>query len=219
MRIFHRLQHTLSVRIDALLDQVENQEAVVAATIREVERGGSRVRIHRKACDRRIEELEGAIERQTADAGLWRERARRLKDDREKAIECVRRVRATEALQTAAKEQLERQQELLHQLREDERVIEEKLAELRRRRAQLSSREARTDARAGVADLGDIDGVFDRWEARIEEREVVGEESRPDKDGFARKLSADEEEAALAAELERLIGEKGEKEEGDHDAA
>ena len=58
MRVFHRLKQTLSVSIESLLDQVENQEAVVIATIREVEQGGSRVRVHRKGCERRIDVLE-----------------------------------------------------------------------------------------------------------------------------------------------------------------
>jgi phage shock protein A len=208
MRVFHRLQQTLSLHVEALLDQVENQEAVVLATIREVERGGTRVRIHRKACDRRIEELEKCIEKQRADAELWRDRARRLKLDREKALECLRRFRAAEAQGSEAKEQLKKQQQLLESLREDERVIEDKLAELGRRRAQLSSREARTDAQAGLADLGDIDDVFDRWEARIEEREVATEARASAKDGFARSLSEEEERAALADDLERLLAEE-----------
>jgi phage shock protein A len=208
MRVFHRLKQTLSVTIESLLDQVENQEAVVVATIREVEQGGSRVRIHRKGCERRIDVLERTIEQQTAEAELWRERARRLESDRDKALECVRRLRAAGALRASASEQLEKQKELLATIREDERVIEEKLAELRRRRAQLSTREARAGAQAGVETLGDIDGVFDRWEARIEEREVVAEARSVDKDGFARNLTEEEERDAVSAELDRLLAEE-----------
>jgi phage shock protein A len=208
MRVFHRLKQTLSVSIESLLDQVENQEAVVIATIREVEQGGSRVRIHRKGCERRIDVLERTIVEQTAEAELWRERAVRLKDERDKALECVRRKRAIEAICASAALQLEKQKELLASISEDERVIEEKLCELRRRRAQLSSREARAGAQAGVETLGDIDGVFDRWEARIEEREIVLEARSPDKDGFARNLSEEEERAALSADLDRLLDEE-----------
>src|SRR5262245_697697 len=111
MRVFHRLKQTLSVSIDSLLDQVENQEAVVLATIREVEQNASRVRVHRKQCERRIDTLEQTIERQSTDTRLWRDRARRLKDERDKALECVRRARAVEASTVAAKEQLEKQKE------------------------------------------------------------------------------------------------------------
>ena len=209
MRVFHRLQQTLTLNLEALLDQVENQEAVVLATICEVERGGTRVRVHRKACERRIEELEHSIKKRGADAQLWHDRARRFKHERDKALECLRRFRAAEAQGTDAKEQLQKQQQLLESLREDERVIEDKLAELQRRRAQLTSREARTDAQAGLADLGDIDAVFDRWEARIEDREVATEARASAKDGFARSLSEEEDRAALAADLERLFAEEG----------
>ena len=208
MRVFHRLKQTLSVSIESLLDQVENQEAVVIATIRDVEQGGSRVRVHRKGCERRIDVLERTIVQQEAEAELWRERALRLKSDRDKALECVRRMRAVEALRASAMEQLEKQKELLASISEDERVIEEKLAELRRRRAQLSSREARAGAQAGVETLGEIDGVFDRWEARLEEREIVVEARSAAKDGFARTLTEEEERAALSADLDRLLAEE-----------
>jgi phage shock protein A len=208
MRAFHRLKQTLSVSIESLLDQVENQEAVVLATIREVEQGASRVRVHRKQCERRIDTLEQTIQQQSTDARLWRERARRLKSERDKALECVRRARAIEALTVSANEQLEKQKELLETIRSDERVIEEKLDELRRRRSQLSSREARTGAQSGVESLGEIDGVFDRWEARIEEREVVNEARSVGKDAFARTLSEEEERAALSADLDSLLAEE-----------
>jgi phage shock protein A len=208
MRVFHRLQQTFSLHVDALLDQVENQEAVVLATIREVERGATRVRIYRKACERRIEELEQSIQNQAADARVWHDRARRLKQDRDRALECLRRFRAAEANEAGAREHLRKQQQLLESLHTDERTIEEKLGELRRRRAQLSSREARTDAQSGLANLGDIDAVFDRWEARIEEREVATEARAAGRDGFARSLSEEEEQAALTADLERLLAEE-----------
>jgi phage shock protein A len=208
MRVFHRLKQTLSVSIESLLDQVENQEAVVVATIREVEQGASRVRVHRKGCERRIQLLEQRLEEYGKEASLWRDRALRLKGDRDKAVECVRRMRAIEGEKTEAVAQLEKQKQLLETIREDERIIDDKLAELKRRRAQLSSRQARTDAQAGVETLGDIDGVFDRWEARIEEREVVTEVRSRATDGFARTLTQEEEAAALNADLDRLLAEE-----------
>jgi hypothetical protein len=180
----------------------------VLATIREVERGATRVRIHRKACERRIEELEQSVQKQAADGRVWHDRARRLKHDRDRALECLRRFRAAEAIEADAREQLRKQQQLLESLHADERVIEEKLGELKRRRAQLCSREARTDAQSGLANLGDIDSVFDRWEARIEEREVATEARTAGKDGFARSLSEEEDQAALTADLERLLAEE-----------
>jgi phage shock protein A len=208
MRVLHRLKQTLSVSIESLLDQVENQEAVVLATIREVEQGATRVRMHRKQCERRIDALEETMKRQSTDARQWRDRARRLRDERDKALECVRRARAAEATAVSANEQLEKQKELLESIREDERVIEEKLDELRRRRSQLSSRQARSDAQSGVESLGDIDCVFDRWEARIEEREAVNEARAASQDRFARTLSDEEERAALSADLDRLLAEE-----------
>jgi phage shock protein A len=208
MRAFHRLKQTLSVRIEALLDQVENQEALVVATIREVEQGAARVRAHKKGCERRIHALGEKGDEYERQIALWRDRARRFKDDREKALECVRRMRAASQAKDDARAELERQEALLRHISEDEQAIDDKLTELRRRRAALSSREARAGAEAGVEGLADIDAVFDRWEARLEGREAISESRTVGADSFAAKLTREEETMALNAELDQLLNEE-----------
>jgi phage shock protein A len=208
MRTFHRLKQTLSVRIEALLDQVENQEALVVATIREVEQGAARVRAHKKACERRIHALGQKGDEHERQVALWRDRARRLGGDREKALECVRRMRAASQAKDDARAELERQEALLRSISEDEQTIDEKLDELRRRRTALSSREARAGAEVGVEGLADIDSVFDRWEARLEQREALSESRSAGADSFAAKLTREEEAVALDAELDRLLSEE-----------
>lgn len=200
MRVFHTVKHTITT----FLDQIENQEAVVTAGIRELEQGTARVRVHRKRSERRIEQLEQRIAALARDAEAWRDRVHRSRDDRTRALECVRRLRAAEQARTAQLAELEQQRTLRDKIGRDEAAIEAKLAELRTRAASLSSREVRASASTGALGTGDIDAVFDRWEARLEGVEASGDATSGD-DGFAREFTQAEDEAATEAELERIL--------------
>jgi len=209
MRVLHRFTHTVSAGIESLLDQVENQEAVAKATIRQIEEGAARVRSHRKRCERRISELEASSISLKKDSELWQDRARRLRDDRDKALECVRRHLAAESARTAQGVELEQQHALRSKILLDQQAIETKLSELRNRCAALSSREARCNAQASVDSCGDIERVFDRWEARLDGVEGTIE-TAPTVDYFAESLTREEDRARAEAELERLLSSSGE---------
>jgi phage shock protein A len=208
MRVFHRFTHTVSAGIESLLDQVENQEAVAKATIRQIEEGATRVRGHRKKCERRISELEASSTSLTKESELWQERARRLREDRDKALECVRRHLAADSARTAQATELEQQRALRSKILLDQQAIETKLSELRNRCAALSSREARCNAQASVDSCGDIERVFDRWEARLDGVEGTIE-TAPAVDYFAESLTREEDSARVEAELERLLSSSG----------
>lgn len=201
MRVFHSFKHTITT----FLDQIENQEAVVLASIRELEQGASRVRVHRKRCERRIEQLEQRIAALDLEASNWRERVVRVRDDRERALECVRRHRAAERARTAHAAELEQQRALREKIVRDEDAVDTKLTELRARCATLSSREVRAAA-ASALGTSDIDAVFDRWEAKLDGIEPSDEGTSSD--GFARSFSKEEDDAATLAELERILGEE-----------
>lgn len=208
MHVLKRFSQSVSVRFEALLDQIEDQEAVVAATLRQVQQGAARVRLHRKRCERQVTQLEQAGAELAAQAEIWRERARRSRDDRQKALECAKRYRAVLRASEDLRQRLEQERALLGRLLEDERAIAAQLGELERRRAALSSREARANARTGCGELGTVDGVFERWEARIEERETLAESTAAVGDSFASGFEREEEAEALERELASLLGEE-----------
>jgi phage shock protein A len=203
MKVFHRFKHTVTAGFESLLDQVENQEAVVAASIREVEQGAGRVRVHRKRCERRIEQLEQRLAALDIESKAWRERAVRFGDDREKALECVRRLRTAEQARAGHAAELAQQRGLREKVSLDEQAIEARLSELRTRAASLSSREARSSAQAGAYDPTNLDAVFDRWEARLDG--IAAYDTAPPIDTFASALTREEDEAATLAELERIL--------------
>ena len=203
MRVFHTVKHTITT----FLDQIENQEAVVGASIRELEQGVGRVRVHRKRCERRLDQLEQRMVALDVEIRTWHDRVLRSRDDRARALECVRRLRAAEQARAAQAAELEQQRTLRDKIRRDEDSVEAKLAEFRARSASLSSREVRAAANAGLG-TGDIEAVFDRWEARVEGAEP-SEDGPSGTDSFARAFSREEDDAATLAELERILASAG----------
>jgi phage shock protein A len=205
MRVFQRVSHSVSFGIESLLDSLENQEAVARATIRQMEQGAGRVRVRRKAAERDLAKLEEQAAKLRRDVELWSERALRLKEDRDKAFECLRRRNSAEREAERLAGQIDQQRTLLAGIREDERAIDAKLAEVKQREAALVTREVRAKANANVGSLSDIDGVFDRWEARIGDDEAGIDASRPLHDAFAKQLDDDEEAARLEAQFAALV--------------
>lgn len=211
MRIVRQWTKSLSLSVESLLDDLENHEARVNALLREVERGSVRIRAQRAGCERRLSALEQACEQQRADEQRWRERAVRLQDQRERALECVKRSRlARERAEQMARD-ADKQRELLAQLVADEQAVQAELGELQKRRAALLSRDARAVASSALhgESAAEIESVFDRWQARVEEREAQCSLGRPQVDSLERELRGEEDRAEVERELDALLKEQG----------
>lgn len=202
-----RFTKNLTLSLESFFDDIQNHEADVTATIREIERGSIRVRTQRAAAERRLRQLEATETSARGELKSWQERALRLRADHAQALECVRRARSARQSAEAAAQAHATQLALFEQLCADERTVESKLAELKQKRASLVSREARAIAvSASVGDTAsELENVFDRWQARIEEREAYGQHAVPVPDAFARSLSVEEEQHALEQELSTLL--------------
>jgi phage shock protein A len=211
MKAFQRVKRSFTVSVESLLDRVENQEAVAAAAIRSVEQSTARVRLQRRRAERRVQELELELERVRQQAGVWRERAVALRQQHERALECVRRGCDAERTGNRIQEQLDAQRDIVERVARDEQELVSKLDDLKRRQTLLGSREARAEALGGACCGEDVELVFDRWEARVEERELRADSALEAPDALERELRANEERAELERELDRLLESEGAK--------
>ena len=203
-----RFTKNLTLSLESFFDEIQNHEADVNATIAEVERGSIRVRAQRAAAERRLRLLEQSEASARGEVKSWQERALRLRAERDQALECVRRARVARVAADAARQAHATQLQLVEQLCADERMVEGKLGELKQKRASLVSREARATAvNAGAGEsAAELEGVFDRWQARIEQREAQGGAAARVSDPFERSLFAEEERVELERELSVLLG-------------
>lgn len=205
MKTFARIRSTVTANIESFVDQLENHEAVATATAQKLEEAVVRLRVHGKRAERRALNARGRVATLEATARTWRERSVRLADDRERAIECVRRFRAAKRALALVTAEVTEEERLIEKLGDDERTLSAQVDSLKRRCACLTSREARSDA---AQDSGTDDGalaVFERWEARVETKEAVIEANEATRDSFAEALDEQEDRAVLERELDEIL--------------
>jgi len=208
---FKRLTRTLAVKVDVLLDNIENHEATTGAAIQELEEATIAVRARQKGCARRVEDFRGQLQELERDAGLWRERAVRSKGDEERALSCVRRMQRAMEQTTSTTERLVKEEELLATLTSEIAGIDEKLEELRQRQAVLAAREAHAGARnlGRAVEAGGVATMLDRWEARIDQGEARMPSSGVESDALSREFARQESEASAREALQQIWNEGG----------
>lgn len=218
----HRIRHwtaSLCSRVDWMVSQVENHEALAESAIRDLQRHAARARVRMgrmRADGRRLADARRA---EAEAASTWRERARRLAgDDEARALECLRRARAAAEREASLAERCAEHDRLEQRLARDLGLVDERLAALRVKRNWMRTRQSRADALAAASEVeteGTLDDVFERWDARVTEREIVAgcddpsvaAEGSDPSDDLERVLASEEEDAALRAELAALRAE------------
>jgi len=208
MGVFQRLKQAVSTGLESLVDEIENREAVALATVQEMERGVARVMLQRKRVERRVARLEQAAADLESAMDLWRERALRDRRNRTMAVEHVRRLLESERHHAATLEEMTRARVLRDKVREDERVLGAKLEQLRDRCVALSSRESRISVREGIEGAEAVEEAFDRWEARIEEREAIAELEAHSAGINGRDGVSNEEAAEAERRLDEILHEE-----------
>ena len=209
----NRLRHwsaSLVSRVDWMVGMVENHEALAESAIRDLGRHAARAKVQmgRVRSDGQRLRQRFADERDAQTA--WRARAKRLATtDEARALECVRRAKASERRILDFEERIAEHERIEHQLGKDLARVEEKLAKMKAQRNLMRTRESRAEALNAVGECHEVaglDDVFERWDTRITERELVagcGDEG----DALDFELTEQEAEEDLRDELSRLVAE------------
>jgi phage shock protein A len=203
---------TASAVFERFVDQVENHEAVADSRIREVAASAAQLHVHNRRISAELERLHELRARQEVVRDRWKSRAARFAgSDEDKALECVRRMRATERMVQALAGEIEQQTGLAEQLRHDLDCVEERLRALRLRRTSLAARGARSRALAGSAEACGVETLFDRWEAQVARDEYQGGDAvdQGQADRFARAFDQEEDAADLRVLLDSIRQEAG----------
>jgi len=203
---------TMSVTswVDGVLAQVENHEAAVGAAIGRVRQSTARARVQLKRVERDQLTLRDSLLKEEEALEAWRRRAKGLEDE-EAAIECMRRYKASERRVLLLRQRLAEHERSHKELSDGIRVLNARLSELNERKNLMRTRQSRAEAAHGMAGatgpIGDLEEVFDRWEARVGEIEIAAECGEP-VDAFEADLDASDEAATLRMELAALRAEE-----------
>lgn len=202
---------TMSVTswVDGVLAQVENHEAAVSSSIGRVRQATARSRVQLKRVERDQQALRELLLEEEQAVEAWRRRAK-SSDDEAVALECLRRHKAAERRVVRLQQRLGEHERCHKELCAGIRVLSGRLSELSERKNLMRTRQSRAEAAHGMVSangpIGDLEDVFERWEARVGEIEIASECAEP-VDAFEAELDAVDESAELRAELEELRAE------------
>ena len=206
MKIFKRWTSGVVASFEWVANQVENHEALVAAAIREMEESVAKARVQMQRVQKDGSTLKKHLEKAQSDIEVWTERARQSSEEnKEKALECIRRKRKAEREAESLKVRFEEHLRVERQLSQDLETVQARLVDLRQKKNSFLARKYNSEAhRAGSPDhvglIHEIDDIFERWEVRLAQCEPVHESA----DTFAQEFEEKEELEDLEAELEQL---------------
>lgn len=206
MNVVKRWTTSIASSFDWVISQVENHEALITSALREMQSYGSKARVQLDRVKRDGDRMSQRIVELQELEGVWAERALRIEPtDRERAYECLRRRHAATREREHLHNQVREHARMQRQLEDDLKLIDERIAELKRKKNSLSARQYRAEAlKAGqwgeLGIIGEIDDIFDRWEMKLGQYEsTVGQH-----DDFEDEFRREEDRVSLEQELEQL---------------
>jgi phage shock protein A len=203
---------TMSVTswVDGVLAQVENHEVAVSSAIGRARQATARARVQLKRVERDQQALRTTLLEEEEAIDAWRRRAKAADDDTV-ALECLRRHKAAERRVLRLRQRLAEHERSHKELSDGVGVLNGRLSELTERKNMMRTRQSRAEAAHGMASttgpIGDLEDVFERWEARVGEIEIASDCAEPI-DLFEAELEAVEDTAKLRIELEELRAER-----------
>lgn len=211
MNLMKRWKVHITSSFDRIVSQIENHEALVECAIREVHASTARASARLNQVQRDGQNIRAKLARLHQDSQKWQHRAAQIADqDRQRALECLRRRNRIEREITGLEIQEREHRNLENNLANDLKKIEEKLEDLARQRNLLRTRQSRAETmrllEGDNAELfTDVDDIFDRWESKVCEYEYRPGWGHAQRDELEETFLNQEEEESLQAELERLL--------------
>lgn len=209
MNSIKRICISMNAHINSMIDQVENHEAVAEAALSEIRESMANAQYQLVRLQNEQKQMEARELALKALELKWKERAIQAgTGNHERAIECVRRLKGTQAEISSLAGALIEHRNLEKILVNDVRGIEEKFTELKRRRSLLAARESRAEALQSINKHENkiaVGGAFERWERSIMRAEIdTGKLAEP-VDHLSLELSIEEEKLELESLLSELL--------------
>ncbi len=209
MRIISRISTTLSAALDRAVGSIENHDAVLEAAFNELQRTAGGARARKKRIHTDGERMSEKIRTLEKDIELWAKRAVESAENEDLALECLQRRRDCQrqiSQLVTSREQLKAVEQRLNKSIEQ---VDQRMRELHQQRNVMRSRQSAAEASVATKTIvrdsvvNDIDRTLERWDAQLLGIEA-SDDFDEDDDGFERHFIAEEDRAALRAELELL---------------
>jgi len=208
--VFRRWTIGVASGVDRMVGKIENQEALVSAAIRDLQRSAARAKVQLGRVRQDGMNLRHALADEEEAEQQWRDRAGKTADvDEGRALECLRRAKQAHRKADGLRRRLDVHAGTEEQLRRDMRTVETRLVELKEKRNLMRTRQSRAEALCAVHDVNapvgaEIEEIFDRWECHVTEAELESGCHLEPNDSLEEEFLTQEEETELRIELQEL---------------
>jgi len=217
MSIFRRLSATVASRIDQVVGEIENHDAVAQATIKDMRKKVAEAKVRLAQLQREVDRTERQISEQNENAERWRKRAIEVAaNDEGKALECVNRRRHCQQQVEVLTQGLSRYRQGMDKLAHDIHSAEQRLGEvqqkanlMRARQSTSAALHATSDSNVDITQL--LEDTFDRWEINITQAEMAINNS-PQIDPIEHEFVKAEEKDLLRSELSAILAQQEQEE-------
>ncbi len=211
MSIFKRLSATVFASIDQMVGEIENHDAVIQATLKDMRKQVAEAKVRLNHIQREEQRLAEQIAEQTRQNQQWRNRARDVaQQDENKALECLRRSQQCQARIQRLQQNQVQYQHAATKLSHDITLSEQRLEEIKQKYMVMRARESSSAASQRIQDHTTInnqqlDECFDRWEVTLQQSEMCQDVYGETLDVLEQEFTSQEQEQALRDELADLL--------------
>jgi len=216
MSIFKRLSATLVSRIDHVVGEIENHEAVIQATLSDRQKKVAEAKVRLGQVRSEQQQLKHQLQKQQDNILLWRKRAIECaKGNEDKALECINRRRYCQQKSKTLEKTLEQYTQTADRLAKDIETSQQHLTEMKQKLTLMRARQSPRLALNVTDDASNhsanaLEDSFNRWEVSMDQTEIPID-ADDTTDSLERDFITQEQQEVLQKELMALLAEEEQK--------
>ncbi len=216
MSIFKRLSATLVSRIDHVVGEIENHDAVIQATLSDRQKKIAEAKVRLGQVRSEQQQLKNQLQKQQENVLLWRKRAIECaKENEDKALECINRRRSCQQQSKTLGKTLEQYAQTADRLAKDIETSQQRLTEMKQELTLMRARQSTCLALNVTNDASNhsvraLENSFNRWEVNMDQTGIPLDVDDTT-DTLERDFITQEQQEELQKELMVLLAEEEQK--------
>jgi hypothetical protein len=172
MKTLKRIKLALSANVEGFINEVENQQGIIEAAIKEVKSSLLQINIQINNTERKIISDKNKIKEVQESINVWTIRAKETYlTDKSQAMDCTRRVVSKKKELAHFEFKITESKKIHNLLHTDKDLVVKKLQEIQSKQSLMISRESKNDAlySGGLNNNNSdfIEDVFNRWDDKL----------------------------------------------------
>jgi phage shock protein A len=204
MKLIKRLSTSITATLDSAVGQLENHDAIVAASVKQTRQAVAKTRARINTLRQQHLAYQAQLKEAKEQFELWTQRASDLAaSDQQKALQCVARRNQCEADIGRLSYSEKQQGDLVRDVTANLQTLQTKLDEMTQKHSLMRSRQTVAEVNRAVAyaDTDDnLNDTFERWESAVLEHEFAVSDVCS-RDSLDLELTRAEDQADLLAQL------------------